>query len=61
MGFAFTLIYDNLAGGSMLYAYLWNIAFIIIFLPLNKVIYAKMQSREFVIAKRNYFLIPIML
>jgi len=51
---AYTVIYQNLADGSMLYAYLWNIIFIIALLILDKVIHARMQSREFVITKRNY-------
>jgi len=53
---AFHFIFMNLAGGSMLHAYIWNIAIIIIFLSLDKIIYAKMQSRDFVITKRNYLL-----
>ena len=51
----FFLIYRDLAGGSMLYSYLWNIGFIIAFLLIDALIYMKMQSKEFAITKKNYF------
>ena len=53
---AFTAIFMNLADGSMLHAYLWNIIFIIILLVYDKIAQTRMQSPKFVITKRNYFI-----
>ena len=50
---AYAFIYLQLAGGSMLYAYLWNMAFIIAMLILDKIIHSKMQSRDFLITKKS--------
>jgi len=51
---AYIIIYHRLAGGSVLLAYLYNIALIIIFLSLDKLIHAKLQSDKFVVTRRNY-------
>ena len=53
---AFFLVYQGLAGGAMLQAYLWNIAFIIIFLLLDKLANDILLSKEMIITKKNYFL-----
>ena len=53
---AFFAIYRGLAGGVMLYAYLWNIGFIIAGLVVDKIVNAFLLSKELVITGRNYFL-----
>jgi len=52
--FAFFVIYRGLAGEVMLYAYLWNIAFIIAALVLDKVVNDVLVSKEFVITSKNF-------
>jgi hypothetical protein len=52
--FAFFVIYRGLAGEEILSAYLWNIAFIIIFLIFDKIANDVLHSEEFVITKRNF-------
>ena len=56
---AFFLIYRGLARGVMLYAYLWNIGFIIVGLVLDKVTDNVLLSKELVITKRNYFFVML--
>jgi len=53
--FAFFVIYRGLAGEVMLYAYLWNIAFIIMVLVLDGFVNDILLSKEFVITSKNYF------
>jgi len=53
--FAFFVIYRGLAGSVMLAAYLWNIAFIIVFLVFDKIANDILLSDEMVITKNNYF------
>ena len=53
---AYILIYRDLAGGSILHAYLWNMVFIIVVLSIDKLIYLKMQSKEFTITRKNYLI-----
>ena len=52
--FAFYIIYRDLAGGSMLHTYLWNVVLIIVILLIDKLILARMQSKEFIVTKKNY-------
>ena len=52
---AFFVIYRGLAGSVMLAAYLWNIAFIIMFLILDKVANDILLSDDVVITRKNYF------
>jgi len=52
--FAYIGIYRALAEGSMLHAYLWNVAFIIFFLISDKIVHIRMESRDYVITRRNY-------
>jgi len=52
---AYTFIYQRLADGSMLNAYLWNVAFIVLLLSMDKVIHKVFQSKEFSVTKKNYF------
>ena len=54
--FAFFVIYRGLSGEVMLYAYLLNIAFIILFLVLDKLANDILLSKEFVITKNNYLI-----
>ncbi|MCL2574737.1 MAG: hypothetical protein FWE34_09335 [Defluviitaleaceae bacterium] len=52
---AYTVIYQNLADGSILHAYLWNVVFIIILLIIDKLLHAELLSDKFKVTKRNYF------
>jgi len=54
--FAFFVIYRGLAGEVMLHTYLWNIAFIIILLTLDKTANDVLLSKEFIITKKNYLI-----
>ena len=56
---AFFVIYRGLAGGVMLYAYLWNIGFITIGLVLDKITNDVLLSKGLVITKRNYFFVML--
>ena len=51
--FAFFVIYRGLSGQVMLYAYFWNITFIVAFLLLDKLATETLLSKELVITKKN--------
>ena len=53
---SFFVIYRGLAGEVSLYAYLWNIAFIILFLLLDKIANEVLLSKEYIITEKNYFI-----
>ena len=55
--FSFFIVYQRLAVESVMYAYLWHIGFIIIFLILDKVANSILLSQEMVITERNYFFV----
>jgi len=57
--FSFFIIYRTLAGQNVLFAYLWNIGFIIVFLVFDKVVNYILLSKELVITKKNYFIATI--
>jgi hypothetical protein len=54
--FSFFVIYRGLAGGVMLYSYLWNIAAIIVLLSIDKLVNNVLLSKEYIITKQNYFI-----
>ena len=54
--FGFYVIYRGLAGGVMLNAYFWNIAFIVGFLVLDKVVNDILLDKEYIITKENYLI-----
>jgi len=54
--FSFFVIYRLMAGQDVLYAYLWNIGFIIVFLVFDKVVHDVLLSKELIITKKNYFI-----
>jgi len=54
---AFFAVYRNLAGGVMLYAYLWNIAFIVATLVLDKVVNDVLPSKKLVITSKNHIIV----
>jgi len=52
---SYFFIYRGIAREVMLYAYLWNIVFIIICLILDKIANEILLAKEYVITEANYF------
>jgi len=48
------LIYKPLAGDSLVYVYIGNMVMIILALAVDGIIHGVLQSKEFVITKKNY-------
>jgi len=52
----FFVIHRSLSGGVLLYAYLWNIAFIVVLLVFDKLANDALLSKEFAVNSRNYLI-----